>query len=75
MAPLPHSPALASRPQPEPVHLFTDLNQWMLKVLLAPELPSPLLSAPRGGYQNASELARAAGVSVMTAYRLVERVR
>ncbi len=76
VAPLPHSPALASRlPQPEPVHLFTDLNQWMLKVLLAPELPSQLLSAPRGDYRNASELARAAGVSVMTAYRLVELLK
>ena len=27
--------------------LFSDLNQWMLKVLLAPELPGALLSAPR----------------------------
>ena len=75
VAPLPHSPALASRSQPEPGHLFTDLNQWMLKVLLAPELPSQLLSAPRGDYRNASELARAAGVSVMTAYRLVELLK
>ncbi len=75
VAPLPHSPALASRSQPEPVHLFTDLNQWMLKVLLAHELPSQLLSAPRGEYRNASELARAAGVSVMTAYRLVELLK
>ena len=74
-APLPHPPALASRPQAESVHLFTDLNQWMLKVLLAPELPSRLLSAPRGNYRNASELARAAGASVMTAYRLVELLK
>jgi hypothetical protein len=75
VAPLPHSPALASRPQAGPGHLFTDLNQWMLKVLLAPELPSRLLAAPRGDYRNASELARAAGVSVMTAYRLVELLK
>ena len=33
--------------------LFSDLNQWMLKVLLAPELPEPLLSGPRGQYRNA----------------------
>jgi len=26
-------------------HLFSDLNQWMLKVLLAPEVPDELLSA------------------------------
>lgn len=52
--------------------LFSDLNQWMLKVLLAPEIPEGLLSAPRGRYQNASQLARAAKVSVMSAFRLVE---
>ena len=29
-------------------NLFSDLNQWMLKVLLAPELPDHLLAAPQG---------------------------
>jgi hypothetical protein len=53
--------------------LFSDLNQWMLKVLLAPELPDPLLSAPRGQYRNASQLARAANVSVMSAFRFVQQ--
>lgn len=53
--------------------LFSDLNQWMLKVLLAPELPEPLLSAPRGQYRNASQLARAANVSVMSAFRFVQQ--
>jgi hypothetical protein len=56
-------------------HLFSDLNQWMLKVLLAPELPDGLLSAPRGRYRNASELARAANVSVMTAFRFVQQLQ
>jgi hypothetical protein len=51
--------------------LFSDLNQWMLKVLLAPELPGTLLSAPRGQYRNASQLARAANVSVMSAFRFI----
>ena len=55
--------------------LFSDLNQWMLKVLLANELPEHLLSAPRGHYVNASQLARAAGVSVMSAFRFVEQLR
>jgi len=55
--------------------LFSDLNQWMLKVLLAPHLPEHLLSAPRGRYRNASQLARAADVSVMSAFRLVESLR
>src|SRR6266851_4972154 len=52
--------------------LFSDLNQWMLKVLLAPRIPEVYLSAPRGQYQGASQLAEAAGVSVMSAFRFVE---
>jgi hypothetical protein len=54
---------------------FSDLNQWMLKVLLAPELPEALLSAPRGQYRNASQLARAANVSVMSAFRFVQQLQ
>lgn len=61
--------------QSQPADLFSDLNQWMLKVLLAPDLPEHLLSAPRGSYSNASQLARAAGVSVMTANRFVRLLR
>jgi hypothetical protein len=55
--------------------LFSDLNQWMLKVLLAPELPDSLLSAPRGRYRNASQLAIAAHVSVMSAFRFVQQLQ
>jgi hypothetical protein len=55
--------------------LFSDLNQWMLKVLLAPELPDALLSAPRGQYRNASQLARVAQVSVMSAFRFVQQLQ
>jgi hypothetical protein len=54
--------------------LFSDLNQWMLKVLLAPEIPAQLLNAPRDRYKNASELARAANVSVMSAFRFVQQL-
>jgi hypothetical protein len=54
--------------------LFSDLNQWMLKVLLAPSVPESYLAAPRGLYQGASELARAAGVSMMSAFRFVEQL-
>jgi Holliday junction resolvase len=53
--------------------LFSDLNQWMLKVLLAPRIPESYLSAPRGRYQGASQLAEAARVSVMSAFRFVEQ--
>lgn len=62
----------ASKKQP---NLFSDLNQWLLKVLLAPELPDELLSAPRGQYGNASQLARAANVSVMSAFRFVQQLQ
>ena len=55
--------------------LFSDLNQWMLKVLLAPEIPDGLLAAPRGQYRNASQLARAAKVSVMSAFRFVRQLQ
>lgn len=54
--------------------LFSDLNQWMLKVLLAPELPDALLVSPRGQYRNASQLAGAANVSVMSAFRFVQQL-
>jgi hypothetical protein len=59
------------------VHLFSDLNQWMLKVLLAPHIGlRELLSEaiPRRQYRNASDLAKAANVSVMSAFRLVRQL-
>jgi hypothetical protein len=45
-----------------------------LKVLLAPGISPDLLSAPRGEYGNASQLAAAAGVSVMSAFRFVRQL-
>jgi|SRR6185436_114434 Holliday junction resolvase len=56
-------------------HLFSDLNQWMLKVLLASKIPERLLSAPRGEYRNASEIANASNVSVMSAFRFLQQLR
>ncbi|HET9799374.1 MAG TPA: hypothetical protein VFP90_15350 [Gemmatimonadaceae bacterium] len=55
--------------------LYSDLNQWMLKVLLAAELPPGLVSAPRERSRDASQLARNAGVSVMSASRLVRQLK
>ena len=69
-----HASIAVVRPR-QPGNLFADLNQWMLKVLLAPELPEELLSAPRGQYRNASQLARAAQVSVMSAFRFVQQLQ
>lgn len=67
------SPRVAASPVGQA--LLSDLNQWMLKVLLAPELPDALLSAPRGRYRNASQLAGAANVSVMSAFRFVRQLQ
>jgi hypothetical protein len=55
--------------------LFSDLNQWMLKVLLAPEIPAEMLAAPRGEYRNASQLAEAANVSLMSAFRFLRQMK
>jgi len=61
------------KPRARAPQLFSDLNQWILKVLLAPRIPESYLSAPRGRYQGASQLAEAAGVSLMSAFRFVEQ--
>src|SRR3954453_7694792 len=70
-----HKPAAVRAVPGHSSNLFSDLDQWMLKVLLAPELPENLLSAPRGRYHNATQLARAAHVSVMSAFRLVQQLQ
>ena len=59
---------------PDSANLFSDLNQWVLKVLLAPLISEDLLAAPRGEFRNASELAEAAEVSVMSAFRIVRQL-
>ena len=70
-------PHLASKKQyyGQVSNLFSDLNQWLLKVLLAPEIPERLLAAPRGKIRNASELAAAGEVSGMSASRFVQLLR
>jgi hypothetical protein len=64
-----------SRPGARRASLFTDVNQWLLKVLLAPWVPPHLTRAPRGEYRNATELARAGGISIMSSFRLIEALR
>jgi hypothetical protein len=54
--------------------LFSDLNQWMLKVLLGQRLSPVFITVPQGDFDNASRLAEASGVSVMSAFRLVRRL-
>lgn len=64
-----------SAPSNQPVNLFADLNQWMLKVLLAPEIPEHLLHAPRQKYQGGAELAKVSKVSPMSASRFLQQLR
>lgn len=54
--------------------LFSDLNQWMLKILLGQCLPDRMISVPRLQIRNASQLAAAADVSLMSASRLVNQL-
>ena len=74
-APAPSRRRRKHQTPPSSAHLFSDLNQWMLKVLLAPLLPEELLQAPRGDYRSAPELAKAAEVSVMSAFRFLRQLR
>lgn len=56
--------------------VFSDRTQWMLKLLLASDLSrEDLINAPRQHYATATDLARTAGVSVMTATRLVHALK
>lgn len=70
--------ASTARVPAPPVNLFSDLNQWMLKVLLAPHIHRSWLKPNAGTgveYQNATALAKAAGVSVMSAFRLLTQLQ
>jgi hypothetical protein len=55
-------------------HLFSDLNQWLLKVLIGQRLSQDLIRVPQGDFRNASQLANAAGVSVMSAFRFLRQL-
>jgi hypothetical protein len=57
------------------INLFSDLNQWMLKILLAKEIPEDLLSAPRTDCRSGAELASLGGVSAMSASRFLLQLR
>jgi hypothetical protein len=55
-------------------YLFSDLNQWMIKILLGAHLPESLMSVPRSQFGSGRQLAQAAGVSVMSASRLIRHL-
>ncbi len=54
--------------------LFSDLNQCLLKVLLAQHLPENLIHSARGEIKGPTDLARLASASPATAHRLLERL-
>lgn len=56
--------------------VFSDLTQWMLKLLLAADIKREnMITAPAKTYMTATELAREAGVAVMTATRLINALK
>ncbi|KGH23551.1 hypothetical protein P606_11580 [Comamonas thiooxydans] len=60
------------------VNLFSDTNQWLLKVLLGEYLPDTVLSVPRIRYTHfttAASLAERANVSTMTAGRFLNELK
>jgi len=59
----------SSWPRQRPVRLFSDLNQWMLKVLLLAEAPASLWGGPRQRVATPTALHRAANVSVEKAHQ------
>lgn len=62
-------------PSIQSINLFSDLGQWMLKLLLAPDIPEELLNAPRRRYRSGADLAAAAQASNMSASRLLQQLR
>jgi hypothetical protein len=69
-------PAEIELPAPweSPSDLFSDLNQWMLKILLGQNFPEFLLSIPRGEYRSGRQLAEAGGVSAMSVSRFLRQL-
>lgn len=58
-------------PRQRPMRLFTDLNQWMLKILLLADAPSSLWGGPRQQVATPTELHRVAKVSLEKAHQFV----
>jgi len=53
-----------------PRDLFSDLNQWSLKILVGRDLPLKMISVPRERVRSAAELAARGGASAPAAWRL-----
>ena len=57
--------------QERPRDLFSDLNQWLLKVLAGSKLPGRMISVPREPVRSAAELAARGRVSAPVAWRFL----
>lgn len=68
---LPDLPLSPPPRPPQPHNPFSDLGQWMLKVLLASRVPEPWLNAPRSRIGGVADLAAAARVSPASASRFL----
>jgi hypothetical protein len=60
---------------PSRVDLFSDLSQWMLKLLLNYRLPEPLRFAPGAPIPTVAALAAQSGVAVPTVNRFIRTLR
>lgn len=63
--------SVAERPR----DLFSDLNQWLLKLLVGRHLPPGMISLPREPVRSAAELAARGNVSVPAAWRLYSALK
>ena len=59
----------------QPRDLFSDLNQWMLKVVFGGRLPAGMIGVPRDPALSAAALAEGAGVSTPAAWRLLASLK
>jgi hypothetical protein len=65
-----------SRPMAgQPRDLFSDLNQWMLKVIVGGKLPAGMIDVPRDPVRLAGDLAARADVSSPAAWRLLASLK
>lgn len=62
------SPAPGPRPNRR---MFSDLSQWLIKLLLLPGLKKPLWTGPQGPYRTAADLQQAANVSLDKVYKFL----
>jgi hypothetical protein len=58
-----------------PRDLFSDLNQWLLKVLVGRQLAPEMISVPRESVRSAAELAVVGRASVPAAWRLFSALK